>query len=109
MGTEEVEHLSVKSGSKALEDILEDSIGSTSQLGHGVLEVSKSAALLELDDVLVGDELTAGLKKRSGLRALLNGGSAEGERKNGEKNRQTHIGYCLRVKKKGLLWKRCWC
>ena len=94
VGAEDLNHFLVKRGSKTLEDVLVDVVGLARELLHGSIKRSKSAALLELDNVLVGNHLAAGLNKRSGLGALLNsvdGGSAESEGKKTQKNGKTHF------------------
>lgn len=103
VSTEDVEHVLVKGGREALEDVLVDVVGLTTDLAHGSIKSGKSAALLKLDNVLVSDESAAGLEERSGLGALLdnlNGGisdgvsdgSAESQGKNSKKDGQTHLG-----------------
>jgi hypothetical protein len=94
MGAENPNHVLVKGRSETTEDVLVDVVGLARNLLHGSIESRKSATLLELDNVLVGNHLAAGLDQRSSLGALLNGRSAESEGKKTQKNRQTHFGCC---------------
>lgn len=83
----------VKSRGETSEHALENLVGlATAEHLESILEESKGAALLELDNVLVADEvlgLSARSQDRGGLSAL-SGRTGESQRQEREEKRQTH-------------------
>lgn len=89
---EGVEGLLVQAAGEAAEAVLEDVVDVVlGQDAHGVLQRGQRGGVLELDNVLVGDEsagLAAGGEERSGLSALGRCGQHHGQE--AEEDRQTH-------------------
>ena len=85
VGAECLEGLSIDGTSEALEEVLVAGVGTASNLRDGVVESSKVASLLELDNVLVGNNLALGADDGSQVRAL-SGRGAQGKGKNSEED-----------------------
>ena len=70
VGAKSLKSLSVDGTSKALEEVFVAGMGTTSDLRDGVVESSKVASLLELDNVLVGNNVALGADDGGQVRAL---------------------------------------
>lgn len=98
MVTESLEGLGVERGGETTDGVLVDVLGRLGEDAHSRLEDGERAVILELDNVLVGDEsvgITAGNQQRRRLGAL--GGRAEDGREQGEEDGQTHREGSLRL------------
>ena len=84
---EEVNSLGVKLAGKTLEEVLKFVFRLAGEHLQGIIQERQSAALSELDDVVIGDEVGAASVEGSGLLALGQGrgrGKGEEAEKNGD-------------------------
>lgn len=92
MVTEGLEGLLVELGREAAEDALKDVLRSLGQSSQGVVEGRQGAGILELDNVLVGNE-ALGISTRSeegGRLGALGCWGSQHHRQDSEEDGQTH-------------------
>jgi hypothetical protein len=82
---------SINGSSEAIEDRSEDMVGSRAQDAKRALERGQSTVLLELDNVLVGNESASiHFRDQERSRLVTLGWGAHCQRQDGEEDRQTH-------------------
>lgn len=103
MLSESLESLLVQGTREALEGVVEDVVSALGEDSHGILNRSERAALSELDDVLVGNEVrvvTTGDEDGSRSGSLGGGWGTQDHGKDGEEDRQTHFEKLMLVYRK---------